>query len=153
MRSRSWAVDAFRMSSFSDFGRSDAAARYSAEETFSRRIVRVGKREQPVELRHEELVELQLLGDDVARTEDPGQVPARVREALDETIPDRIGWVEENDGDVILRRRELGGLDRLVLEGDDQIDVIVNEPIGLGGGSVRLQVPPHQLDIAALRPS
>ena len=80
----------------------DAAARYCAK---SRRFPGRSDRRAAVraEAGHEQLVELELLGDDVAGAEDSCQVSTGCREALDEAVADRIGRVEEDDGDVVLR--------------------------------------------------
>ena len=74
---------------------------------------------------------------------------ARVREAVDQAVADRIGRVQEDDRDPVprIRRRVLGRRDRLVLERDDQINVLANEFLGLLFGLVlAVQVAPDQLD-------
>ena len=74
------------------------------EERRRRGVVgRIDEREQPQGLRcgQDLPVDLELLGDRVSRTERPGQVPARVREAVDQAVADRIGRVQEDDRDPV----------------------------------------------------
>jgi hypothetical protein len=104
---------------------------------------------------HDELIALELLGDDVAGAEDSRQVSARMRQALDQAVPDRIGRVEEDDGDAIPRScgRRLGGANRCVLECDDEVHARTDEHPGLRVRGLRFQVPPDQLDVSALDPA
>jgi hypothetical protein len=71
-----------------------------------------------------------------------------VVEALHEAGGDRIGWVKEDHWDPIfwLRCRSLGGADRPVLEGDDDVNVLAYEFPGLLLDVSRFEIAPDQLD-------
>ncbi len=76
-------------------------------------------------------------------------------QALDQAVPDRVGRVKEDDGHRILhsRSRVLGGVDGLVLEGDDGVHALAYERARLARRLTRLQVPPDQVDVLALCPA
>ena len=78
------------MSSSRGRGSCAAAACVLGQEPLRRTVFWVDEREHPTQLRHEELVELELLGDDVSGPVDPRQVRVRMGQALHEAVPDRV---------------------------------------------------------------
>ena len=113
-----------------------------------RRVGRVDERQQPLQPWHDLLVELELLDDRISRTEDPGQVPTRVVQALYQAGSNRIGRVKEDHRDPIRwpRCRSLRGPDGPVLERDDDVHSLANECCGLPLDLSWFEIAPDQLD-------
>ena len=104
--------------------------------------------------RHEELVQLELLGDDVARPVHARKVPVRSVEVLDQGSLGSAGCRKTiGMGSGMPASRLLRGCDRRVLEGDDDVDTLKDEHTRLRLGLVRLQVPPEELDVLAVGPA
>ena len=118
------------------------------------RVAGVDECKDAPQVRYEQLVELELLRDDVAGAEDSCEVSTRVRKALDQAVADRIRRMEEDNGDAVLRFRcrGLGGANRLIFKGDDDVHALANELLRLPVGLVRLEVSPDQPDVAAPDP-
>ena len=109
--------------------------------------------QDPHESGHDRLVELELLGDQIAEAEDAGQIaPGMPRNLRMHSGPDRIDGVEEDDRGVRLLRRGLRLADRMILERDDQVDVLTDERLRLRLRLVLVrQVDSRdQVDVAAL---
>ena len=84
------------MSSSSGRGSCAAAGRYCGRSR-SVRVLRVDEREHPTQPRDEAARRAPAAWRRRRGSEDPGQVSARVRQALDQAVADRIGGVEEDD--------------------------------------------------------
>ena len=97
----------------------------------------------------EQFVELELFADDVAGAEDSSQVPVGPRRLL--IRPSRTGSEgcrKTTGADAVIVLRSLpGGPDRLVFEGDDDIDALADEILGLRVRLIRLEVAPDELDV------
>ena len=120
-----------------------------------RGVLRVRECEHPHESGHDCLVELELLGDQIAEAEDTGQIAPGMPKAVHISGSDRVDGVEEDDRGVRSRRRGLRLADRLVLECDDQGDVLTDERLRLRLRRVLVrQVDSRdQVDVAALDPA
>ena len=76
----------------------------------------------------------------------PGQIPTRVGHALDKAIGQRIIGMDHHNGDRACRR--LRGANRLVLEGDQQIDLLAHKRLRrrLGSGLIG-EVAPIEVEV------
>ena len=157
IRLRSSAVDASRMSSSSGRCSCSAAALELLQRSLRPLVRRVDECEHSTQPRHEGLVDLQLLGDDVAGAEDPGHVSARTGQALGQAVAERVGGMEEDDRNpdasavlpVVALAASIDWSSNATMTSTRSAD----ERRGLPGGLLRLEVAKDELDVLPLRPA
>ena len=101
---------------------------------------------------HDLLVDLELLDDRVARAEHPGQVAARLRQAGDEVLANRVGRVEEDDRNAVAGSAVAAWA--ALIEASSKATIMstcwLTNPCATSGRLVGGEVAPDQRDPAAV---